>query len=503
MGWHIANGIADLLVASGLILLPLVLLVWRNWSDPMRSQSMRNSAAVSLRRMELDALVATAVLVFTFLPAVPVSRDEIRFVGPYTETPTSAQQPNVPYGARNDAVAGIRVPIFWWLVYQVSTLLTDRTVSIIDGLGDPAVLRASLLRIAQLSITDEGLIAEIGQFRRDCYDPALAKYQRTANPPEATNDFAAVDWLGSHLFIRTPGYYRACPDIRQCGTGYQAKVPVPGWPLRAGVDPKPHQPRCDVWWDHDRLGLRIRILANLQEQSPSFRRDIERVADSMKDGHRGRPLDLVRRFEDRALRRMLNQVPRIMVERADREKGIFFNSLGWFSINGLQQLVASIGALLLSALMHIIMELVVVGLPMLQALMLMLMYIALPLVAPYAVLQPGIILRAALLLFSLRFVSALWAVAEYLDERLLRTMYPDARLLEFGGSGTVADVVLGLITLTAYLTLPLAWFLLIGALSSRSMAALAGGWSQLSGRLDHSAGGAANRFRDMLQGRRL
>ncbi len=67
-----------------------------------------------------------------------------------------------------------------------------------------------------------------------------------------------------------------------------------------------------------------------------------------------RLLDLVRRFEDRVLRRMLNQVPRIMVERADRESG-------WFLADGLQQLVATVGAL-------------------------MLLYITLPLVLPYAAL---------------------------------------------------------------------------------------------------------------------
>ncbi len=68
-------------------------------------------------------------------------------------------------------------------------------------------------------------------------------------------------------------------------------------------------------------------------------------------------------------------------------------------------------------------------------------------------------------------MSALWAVVEFLDEKLLRTLYLDASILEFGGSGTVA---LGLITLTAYLTLPLAWFLLVGAIGSRSMIALSG-----------------------------
>ncbi len=502
MGWHIANGIAELLVTSGLVLLPLLMLFWRNWSEPMRSQSMRAAAAVSLRRMEIDALTAVVIIVFAFLPAVPVSRADLQFTAPYTDTPTTAQAPDLPYRDDTDARSDIRVPILWWLIYQTSSLITEQVIALVDELGDPAVLRASLLRIAQLSITDERLIGELRQFRSDCYEPSLAKYQRAAAPPVAADDYAAVDWLGSHLFIRTEGYYRRCSAVTRCGTGYQARTPVVGWPTRSGVDPAPGQPQCDVWWEHDHLGLRVRLLADLQKQSPSFRRDIQRVANRVNDERGSQPLDLVRRFEDRVLRRMLNQVPRMMVARADRESGFFFNSFGWFSADGLQQLVATIGALVLSVLMHIVMELVVVGLPMLQALMLMLLYIILPLVVPYAALQPSVIIRAALLLFALRFMTALWAIAEFLDEKLLRTLYPDASILEFGGSGTVADVVLGLITLTAYLTLPLAWLLLVGTLGSRSVQALAGSWGQWSRRFDQSAGGVTSRAASVLQVRR-
>ncbi len=502
IGWHIANGIAELLTLSGLVLVPFVVLLWRNFAEPVRSQSARSAAAVSLRRMELDTLIAAVVIVFAFLPAVPVSRSEILFTQPYTDTPTNAQDPERPYGGHTDAVGEIRVPIFWWLVYQVSANVTDRVVGVIDRLDDPAVLRASLLRIAQLSIVDERLIAELRQFRRDCYEPSLSQYQRASNPPHSSDHFDAVDWLGSHLLLRTPGYYRACPDVNVCGNGHHAQSAVPNWPYRPGIDRAPGQPRCDAWWDAADIGLRKRLLADLHRQAPWFKHRTQKVIDSMDAERRAQQPDLVRKFEDRVLRRMLNQVPRIMVERADRESGIFFNTLGLLSVDGLQQVAAGLGALILSALLHIVMELVVVGLPMLQALLLMLFYIALPLVVPYAALQPSIILRAAVLLFSLRFVSALWAVAEFLDEQLLETMYPDSMAFEFGSTGTIADVVLGLITLLAYLALPVAWFLLLGALSSRASHALAGSWGELSGRLDKASGSALGTLGSALRSRR-
>ena len=503
IGWHVANSIAEVLVKSGLVLLPLGILIWRNWSEPMRSQSMREAAAVSLRRMELDALIACVVIVLAFLPAVPVSRTDIRFEEPYNDTPTHAQAPNLPYGINSDSVLGIRIPVLWWLVYHASALFTDQVVSAIDKLDDPAILRASLLRIAQLTIDDEKLIAEIRRFRIDCFEPSLAKYQRAPNPPKVNNNFEAVDWLGSEIFLETEGYYRACSDVQRCGTGYGATLPVIGWPARPGQDAILHQPQCDAWWNDEQLGLRARLVENLIEQGPWLQSFIDRMEKKMQDPQvRANNPYLVRHMVDRILRRMLNQVPRNMVVRADREPGIFIFNPGAPSFDWVQQLIASFGALMLSALMHIMMELILIGLPMLQALMLMLLYMALPLAVPYAVLQPGIIVRAVVLLFSLRFLSALWAVAEFLDEKLLRTMYPDWLAFEFGGSGTVADVVLGLITLTAYLTLPVAWFLLMGAISSRTSMALAGSWGYLNSSLNQTASGSSSALRLPLRGRR-
>ena len=243
---------------------------------------MREAAAVSLRRMELDALIACVVIVLAFLPAVPVSRTDIRFEEPYNNTPTHAQAPNLPYGINSDSVLGIRIPVFWWLVYHASALFTDQVVTAIDKLDDPAILRTSQLRIAQLTIDDEKLIAEIRRFRVDCFEPSLAKYQRAPNPPKVTNNIEAVDWLGLEIFLKTEGYYRACSDVQRCGTGYSATLPVTGWPARPGQDVVLHQPQCDAWWNDEQLGLRARLVENLIEQGPWLQSLIDRMEKRCK-----------------------------------------------------------------------------------------------------------------------------------------------------------------------------------------------------------------------------
>ena len=184
--------------------------------------------------------------------------------------------------------------------------------------------------------------------------------------------------------------------------------------------------------------------------------------------------------EDRFLRRVINSAPRVMVDRADNGKTFDWFSMEIFSIDGLQQILGVLGALVASAIFHVMMELVVIGLPMAQALMLMLVYISIPLIVPYSITNPSIIVRTAVIIFSLKFLSALWAVAAFLDEKLIDTMYPDASAVEFGGTGTPEDVVLGLITLFSYLSLPFAWFLLMSSVSSSAVSSLVHGWGNIN-----------------------
>ena len=189
-----------------------------------------------------------------------------------------------------------------------------------------------------------------------------------------------------------------------------------------------------------------------------------------------------------------------MVNRPDEGKSIRWLSTDLFSIDGIQQVIGTIGALFASTLFHVIMEMLVIGLPMTQALMLMLLYVAIPLVVPYAVINPSIIVRVILILFAIRFVSALWALAAFLDEKLIETMYPDSAIFEFGGSGTTADIVLGLITLFTYLSLPIAWFLLMGTVSSSAISSLGHSWGQISQKADSAVESGTRRLLPTTKG---
>ena len=496
-GWHIAIGISEFLTSTGLVFLPFGVALLRNWREPTRTQQANFAAPISLRQMEQDVGISLIVIIFFFLPAVPVTVGDITYKTRTLENTVSAGTPDVPYVDYINNPKSISVPVMWWLVHQVSSYSTQVIVDRIDGLSDPAVFRAALTQASRVRITDEILVNEFRTFRRNCYEPSLAKFQKQGEVSGSSNGESEVDvdWIGSKLFLNSPGYYKQCGNVTSCGTSYHAQTVISPWRnVNSSLTFKQGQPNCDAWWVHPRLGLRARLLKAMEKDTPHLYDSIEKIR------HRQNLKFSVEEYEDRYLRRAINYSPWLMVDRADRGTQFHRGSLKqFFSIDGIQQLIATIGSLGVSAVVHIVMEFVVIGLPMLQAIALMLVYIAIPFVVPYAVLAPSILVRVILTIFSLKFLTALWAVAEFLDEKLLSEMYPNPVIFEFGGGGSTADVVLGLITLTAYITLPIAWFLLIGYVSSTPISYIGGGLIHLTNRLTGTSTASTSGVRNVAK----
>ena len=501
IGWHIANSIAYLLATSGLVFLPFIFLIYRNWAGPIKSQESKGAAPVSLRRMEHDVYFATVIVIFCFLPAVPINPSEIRYEVASEEKVVTAGDPNVPY-MRTTANAGeLRIPILWWLTYQVASILTNAATDAAEQLSEPGLMRPMLLRVGEIQLRNEQNIRELREFRVECYEPALAKFQNSNIEKTPMSREESVDWLGSHFFLNTPGYYKRCTNPKECGTSYHATTPRPYWEFAGAYhNIQPGKPYCDSWWAHPTLGLRSKILAEVIAASPWLQKHTDTIIGKFEDTDPELGEKYAKINQDRVLRRVTGKAPTIMANRPDNNKTAYWYSSDIFSIDGLQQLVGSLGALAASAVFHVIMELVIIGLPMIQALMLMLIYISIPLVVPYAVTNPTMIVRTVIILFAMKFVSALWALAAFLDEKLLETMYPDGAAIEYGGSGTAADVVLGLITLFSYITLPIAWFLLIGALSSSAVSSVANGWGNISQSVQVAAASGLQSLRKLGSG---
>ena len=281
---------------------------------------------------------------FFFLPAVPIQPGNIEYFDTEQDTKVTANNADVSLLKDVEYPNEIRVPLAWWLVHEISSFATKVIVGIIDSLGDPTTLRPILMRVADMKLLEPSLVKEIQNFRSDCYEPALAKFQGLENTPQIPNQFHDVDWIGSRMFVQTPGFYKKCTNIESCGTGYHARKYQQSW---AGLDANQSfgsgRPFCDVWWTNSQIGLRTKILNSLSDEHPWLRDAIDKMRSNADEDDSANHGTSVADYEDRILRRVTTTGPWAMVERADRGKNIKWFSKEIFSINGIQQILASIG----------------------------------------------------------------------------------------------------------------------------------------------------------------
>ena len=179
--WQVSNRLAEMIVASGLIYLPLLFIVWRNWSETARSQEAKSAAPVSLRRMEQDVIVLFITIIFAFLPAVSVSAGDIYYKSPLRPDEITGSTPDIPYATAEDGSPdSIKIPILWWVVHQASAGFAQLFIAGVNSFGEPTHIRAISLALDYAQLNDPQLQAELQLFDKDCYLPALAKLESGA-----------------------------------------------------------------------------------------------------------------------------------------------------------------------------------------------------------------------------------------------------------------------------------------------------------------------------------
>ena len=127
------------------------------------------------------------------------------------------------------------------------------------------------------------------------------------------------------------------------------------------------------------------------------------------------------------------------------------------------------------------------ALPMFQALALMCIYIAIPIAVPFAVLKPSLLLFFTSAIFTLKFMTGLWALAALLDDKLIKYMYGENEI--HTGVGSTEDMVLMIVTETAYVALPVVWIWLVSSFTGTSVSGVNSLFAYTAGKLD-SAGQA-------------
>ena len=456
-GWQVSNRIAELLVASGLIYIPLLWLVMRNWTQPARSQEAKAAAPVSMRRMEQDMLIAFIAIILCFIPAVSVLTSDLTHTSQISGKEITADSPDAPY-AGGEIPDEIKVPVYWWLVHQLSTGFTKIFTHSIRSFGKPSHIRDVTLELDYMRLDDPSLRAELKRFDLDCHLPALRQLEQenpAALKAATTPSGPPSQWRADDMFFETPGYYDTLI----------ARQPMPAWVGKYAFQAGEEGPRCNVWWKDPSNGLEKRIYDHIIEKTENPNYDFALVT------YTGPPT-------------VDSTVWRFLVKEPPPSK--FGADIAGDGAKGdlVGTTVGYLGGAVIYPAIKGAMYLVKTGLPMFQALALMCIYIAIPFAVPFAVLKPSLLLFFTSAIFSLKFMTALWALASLLDDKLITYMYGENAI--HTGVGSPEDLVLSIVTETSYVALPVVWIWLVSSFTGSSVSGVNSLFAYTAGKLDAS-----------------
>ena len=460
-GWSFYNVLWDVLVGTGIVYLPFLGILIDNWREPAQGGEFGTVTGLSLRRMELEMFIALLVVVLAGQPAAltPLNAGTLSYTPPPTlanpappVATVAASQSTYGTNGFNGSPATVNVPAWWYAVMAISSGFNH---AVVEGLPTSSDMRTYEQQARLATIADPRLRQESSDFFSECFIPARSKYQADRPATAAVNALLTTygqddpDWMGSHIYRNTLGYYDTLRPTKQ----------IPGWvyaPARdteydPAIPPTWGKPYCKQWWEDGAIGLRQKLIDEADATSAGFSGLVVAIA----------PVLAGEKQKDAVTRTVLNNAPPVW----SNNELVTSNSTGdgWLSTaqNIAKGGLAAGGILTASALFSVTMTAMLQALPMVQAILLLGIYALLPLVVVLSRYSISMMVIGAMAIFTVKFWSVLWYLAMWVDQNLNLSMYPDVnsflQIFANPGEHDFKRMLLNMITTSLYIGLPLLW----------------------------------------------
>ena len=460
-GWAFYGVLWDVLVGTGIVYLPFLGILIDNWREPAQGGEFGTVTGLSLRRMEIDLFIALLVVVLAGQPAAltPLNAGTLSYAPPPTlnnPAPVTATvaAPQSTYGTTgfNGSPATVNIPVWW---YAVLAMTSGFNHAAIEGMPSAGDMRTFEQQARLATIADPRLRQEMSEFFSQCYIPARSKFQ--AEQPNAAAVSALLttygpddpDWMGSHVYRDTVGYYDTLRPANQ----------IPGWAYNAARDteydpstpPAWGKPTCKQWWGDGAIGLRKKLIDEADATSAGFSGLVVAVAPALAGEQQN----------DAVARTVLTNSPpswsnNDLVANNSGSTGLLSTAE-----NIVKGGLAAGGVLTASALFSVTITAVLQALPMVQAMLLLGIYALLPMVVVLSRYSLSMMVVGAMAIFTVKFWSVLWYLAMWVDQNLIQSMYPDVniflQIFANPGEHDTKRMLLNMITTSLYLGLPLVW----------------------------------------------
>ncbi len=454
IGWLLYDVGWQVLSQTGLIILPFLWILFRNWKDATTGLNEMNRTTHNDAKQNIhDVLVGIGVLLLAMVPVVPLQPTTISyeptptFSNPNPTTATAATDPttyNESLGDISNSSGVAYVPIWWRFIMGVSTGITH---AVVQSLPTPGDLRQARVMISSSNIEDPTLSHEYQSFINNCYIPAHARFRQYAAEGRLLNlDNVApddVDWPGSRYLLQMPGGYAACPDgqVNQCGS---TNRPPPN--NASGLDP--NTTTCGDWWLQIEQKIYDADSAN-DNLWAQLRTHISGWTATEDEVRQNRVKSVLNNF----------RATQISPEYQHGERGLAGSLWGVFED------VAGTGALAWESVKREgILNIVKQAIPMLIAILLMFVYFMIPFALVFTAYRLEAVIAMSFVIFSLTFVHALQAIASWLDYYLMTSLFSDFGLMSWlsGDAGHILGtaqkrLLINIILAGAYLLVPMVW----------------------------------------------
>ncbi|HYQ73357.1 MAG TPA: conjugal transfer protein TraG N-terminal domain-containing protein, partial [Gammaproteobacteria bacterium] len=290
-GWAFYSILWDVLLGTGIVFLPFLGILIDNWREPAEGGEFGTVTGLSLRRMELELFIALLVVVLAGQPAAltPLNAASLNYTPPPTlidPTPATATiaAPQSTYGSSgfSGSPATVNIPVWW---YAVLSMTSGFNHAVVGGLPTAADMRTYEQQARLATIADPRLRQEVSDFFSQCYIPARSKYQAERPGTAAVSASLATygpddpDWMGSHVYRNTTGYYDTLrPTTQIAGWAYNAARDTEYDPAAPPTWGKPY---CKDWWEDGSIGLREKLINEADATSAGFSGLVVAVAPAL------------------------------------------------------------------------------------------------------------------------------------------------------------------------------------------------------------------------------
>ncbi|GAB3683771.1 conjugal transfer protein TraG N-terminal domain-containing protein [Salinisphaera sp. T31B1] len=460
LGWIVNNAIWGVLNKTMLAALPFAALILREWYTARREgEDEGNKGLLALNRIETTLYAMLLVYAFAAVPLMsvqfaPANYDQQHYekCGIKVGTGGTSTGAGASLGGKT-----ADIPLWWAFVHAVSNGVTNAALAALPCDTDYQYLRTELDRTA---IQDPTLRSEVVRFQRWCYGRSRTQLFRKSTSLDAATA-KDTDWIGSHYFLNTAGYYDS----------FQSHRPVKGFAYNAsrdsGFGTGPSQggyPTCKQWWSASGNGLKARLHDQID---PNLWQNIHAAFTSAT-------------ADDYAIRALLNTQGGMA--NGNSGSDVVSGSGGGNELNSTVGTVAgAIGAGLGWLPAEGMKDVAARAMPMVQYLLMMAMVIAMPVlivISGYSFKVAGILTFSYFGLASLTFWFGL---SRWLSNNLVAMLYQSnaAKLGFMAGLTNAYDIsILTLVQASMVVVLPTAWLAMLGWAGAGAGSALGGAMKQ-------------------------